>query len=199
MQLVLASRNAGKRHEFEDLLRGTGVVLRTLDEFPDAVDPEELGATFAQNALLKAHAAAEATGLWALGDDSGLCVEALGGRPGIHSARYVTGSDEARWQRLLGELERVPAGERGAAFVCALALCGPAGEAMTEEGRCPGRIALAPRGAHGFGYDPVFEVESDAAARTMAELSTAEKRRVGHRGRAFEALRPHLLRIVRGR
>lgn len=199
MQLVLASRNAGKKHEFQELLRGLGVVLRTLDEFPEAEEPEETGATFEENALLKARAAAEATGLWALGDDSGLCVDALDGRPGVRSARYTLGSDEARWQKLLGELEGVPDERRTARFRCVLALAGPGGQGQSADGACEGRICRAPRGDHGFGYDPVFVVEADPAGRTMAELTTAEKRAVGHRGRAFAALQPHLVRLVAGR
>lgn len=198
MPLVLATRSAGKKHELADLLRGTGLALATLDDFPEAVEPQETGETFEANALLKARAAAEATGQWALADDSGLCVDALGGRPGVRSARYAAGSDEARWQKLLGELEGVAAEQRTARFVCVVALAGPGGQAHSAQGVCEGRIAFAPRGAHGFGYDPVFEVASDAAGRTMAELPVAEKRAVSHRGRAFAALRPQLLRLPRG-
>lgn len=198
MQLVLATRNAGKKHEFEDLLRGTGITLRTLDEFPEADDPAETGATFEENALIKARAAADATGLWALADDSGLCVDALEGRPGIHSARYAQGSDDARWKKLLGELENVAEPHRTARFRCVLALASPGGQTLTVEGTCEGRIAREPRGAHGFGYDPVFEVV-DEGDRTMAELTTARKRAVSHRGRAFAALLPELARLLRGR
>lgn len=198
MHLVLATRNAGKKKEIEDLLQGAGVALRTLDEFPDAGDPEETGATFEQNAMIKAKAACEATGLWSLADDSGLCVDALGGRPGIHTARYAAGSDADRWQKLLGELAEVPEPRRGAQFVCALALVGPGGERVVEVARCEGSIARTPRGAQGFGYDPVFLVAGDAAGRTMAELSAAEKRAISHRGRAFAQLRGQLLRLVRG-
>lgn len=199
MQLVIATRNAGKIREFEDLAHGLGLTLRSIEEFPEAEDPEETGATFRENAEIKARAAAEATGLWALADDSGLCVDALGGGPGVRSARYAMGGDEARWQKLLGELSGVPAGKRQAAFVCSLVLVSPGGQVHAEEGRCEGRITDAPRGAHGFGYDPVFEVADDAQGRTMAELSTAEKRAVSHRGRAFAALKPHLVRLLRGR
>jgi XTP/dITP diphosphohydrolase len=199
MELVVATRNAGKLHEFRDLARGLGVHLRALDEFPDLADPEETGATFAENALLKARAAADATGLWALGDDSGLCVDALDGAPGVRSARFAPGDDAARWRKLLDLLTEVPAERRAARFVCALAIASPGGQSMVVEGRCEGRIAAAPRGRHGFGYDPVFELAEDPGGRTLAELSTAEKRAVSHRGRAFEALRPHLRRLLRGR
>lgn len=197
MQVVIATRNAGKLHEFRDLAQGLGLTLRGLDDFPDAGEPEETGATFAENAVIKAQAAAEATGLWALADDSGLCVDALDGQPGVHSARWAPGSDETRWGKLLEALQQVPAEQRQARFVCVLALVSPTGQTHLEEGRCEGRISIAPRGQHGFGYDPVFEVAGDG--RTMAELSTAQKRAVSHRGRAFEALRPHLLRLVAGR
>jgi XTP/dITP diphosphohydrolase len=198
MQVVIATRNAGKVHEFQDLLRGTGLVARSLDDFPEATDPDETGATFEENALLKARAAAEATGLWALADDSGLCVDALDGRPGIHSARYAKGHDEARWKKLLGELEHVPDPARTARFVCVLALVGPGGQEQTARGTCEGHITRSERGAHGFGYDPVFEVDG-SGGRTMAELTTAEKREVSHRGRAFAALASDLVRLVRGR
>lgn len=199
MELVVATRNAGKLHEFRELVRGLGVSLRSLDEFPELTDPEETGATFAENAQLKARAAAEATGLWALGDDSGLCVDALDGAPGIRSARFALGSDAERWRKLLTVLEQVPADGRTARFVCALAIASPGGQVMVEEGRCEGRIADAPRGAHGFGYDPIFELAGEPSGRTLAELSTAEKRAVSHRGRAFDALRPQLIRLLRGR
>lgn len=198
-QLVIATRNAGKRREFEALLHGTGIRVRSLDEFPDAPDPAETGDTFEANALIKARSAAEATGLWALADDSGLCVDALGGGPGVHSARYAEGSDEARWRKLLAELNDVPEERRAAAFVCALVLVGPSGESALGIGRCAGRIATQPRGEQGFGFDPVFLVDGDPLGRTMAELSTAEKQSISHRGRAFASLKPQLVRLLGGR
>jgi XTP/dITP diphosphohydrolase len=196
MELVIATRNGGKRREFAELARGLDVKLVSLETFPNAVDPEETGLTFQENALIKARAAAEATGLWSLGDDSGLCVDALDGRPGIYSARYASGTDQARWQKLLGELAGVSDERRGAAFVCVLALCGPGGQSFVAEGRCAGRIGWTPRGEQGFGYDPVFQVAGDALGRTLAELSADEKHAISHRGRAFEALRPRLARLV---
>jgi XTP/dITP diphosphohydrolase len=198
MDLVVATGNAGKKREFEGMLRGTGVVLRTLDEFPDVPAIVENGRDFRENAIIKAKAAAKATGLWALGDDSGLCVDALGGGPGLQSARYADGPDEARRAKLLRELDGVPPERRGAAFVCAIALYGPEGQLLTFEGRCEGRIATAPRGRNGFGYDPLFEVAGDAAGRTMAELAEEEKAVVSHRGRAFAQARPQLVRLARG-
>lgn len=199
MQVVLATRNAGKLYEFQTLAKGLGIRFVSLDEFPDALDPEETGETFEQNALIKAQAAAEATGLWALADDSGLCVDALDGLPGVRSARYAKGSDEARYLKLLQALEGRPAEERTARFVCALALVSPTSQSHVETGACEGRIALSPRGVHGFGYDPVFEVMGETPPRTMAELTTAEKQALSHRARAFRALKPHLTRLVAGR
>ena len=193
--LVVATRNAGKVREFDDLLTGSGIQLRSLAEFPSAIDPEETGSTFEENALIKARAAVEVTGLWSLADDSGLCVDALDGRPGIHSARYAKGSDDTRWQRLLTELSEVPEPRRTARFVCVLALVGPDGQTVTVRGQCEGSIARSPRGEMGFGYDPVFAL-APPEIRTMAELSTAEKRAVSHRGQAFALLRPELLRLV---
>jgi XTP/dITP diphosphohydrolase len=198
-ELVLATRNQGKKREFDALVRGLGIRLRSLDEFEGAPDPEETGATFEANALLKARSAADATGLWVLADDSGLCVDALGGAPGVQSARYAEGSDRTRWQKLLEALDGVPEGERQAAFVCVLALVGPSGETAVAEGRCEGAIARAPRGEAGFGYDPVFLVAGDPEARTMAELTTEEKGIVSHRGRAFDRLRPELVRLLGAR
>ena len=198
MELVVATRNAGKRREFEGLADGLGLSLRSLDSFPGIVDPEETGLTFLENAVIKARAAALATGQWALGDDSGLCVTALDGAPGLYSARYAEGTDQTRWQKLLSALTGIPTERRQAAFVCALALAGPGGEVVaTTEGRCEGHIAFAPRGEKGFGYDPVFLVDRDARGRTMAELSEAEKHVVSHRGRAFAAMRAELARVAR--
>lgn len=199
MQVVLATRNAGKLYEYRDLAQGLGLTLRSVDEFPEAVDPEETGATFEENAVLKATAAAEATGLWALADDSGLCIDALDGQPGVRSARWAPGSDEARWRKVLEALEGVEDEARQARFVCALALVSPVGQTHVELGRCEGRITRRPRGVHGFGYDPIFLVTESHPLLTMAELSTAGKRAVSHRGRAFEAMRPHLTRLVAGR
>jgi XTP/dITP diphosphohydrolase len=199
MRVVLATRNAGKVREFDDLSGdlASGVSFVPLDA--SAPEPDETGATFLENALLKARSAAAATGLPALADDSGLCVDSLGGGPGVRSARYADGSDETRWQKLLRELEGVDAEQRTARFVCVLALVAPDGALVaTAEGVCEGRIAFAPRGEGGFGYDPVFEVAGDDAGRTMAELTAAEKRAVSHRGRAFEGLRASLRRWSTG-
>ena len=188
--LVIASGNAGKVREFGQLLADLGLETRPQ---PDGLDVEETGNTFAENARLKAEAVARATGCWALADDSGLSVDALGGAPGVHSARYAD-SDGARIERLLRELGEAGAQDpasRSACFTAALALANPTGEVVLEvEGICPGQILEAPRGEGGFGYDPVFFVPE--AGLTFAEMPHSQKANLGHRGRAFAALKPRL-------
>ncbi len=183
--LVIASGNAGKVREFGRLLADLGLETQAQ---PEGLEVEETGTTFAANARLKAEAVARATGCWALADDSGLSVDALGGAPGVHSARYAN-SDSARIERLLQELRTAP--NRNAQFTAALALANPAGELVLEvEGICPGTILEAPRGEGGFGYDPVFFVPE--AGLTFAEMPHSQKAELGHRGRAFAALKPRL-------
>jgi XTP/dITP diphosphohydrolase len=177
-RLVLASRNAHKLREFRRLLPDA-----PLEPLPDAVElPPETGATFEQNALIKARAAAEATGAPAIADDSGIEAAALQGRPGVLSARYAGehATDTANLDKLRAE---VPAGS-GLRYVCAVAYVEPGREPRTTEGTCEGRMAAAPRGAGGFGYDPVFVPQDGDGVRTMAELSDQEKDRISHRGRA---------------
>ena len=192
--LVIASGNAGKVREFAALLADLGLEMQPQ---PQGLEVEETGSTFAENARLKALAVARATGCWALADDSGLSVDALGGAPGVHSARYAD-SDAARIERLLEELAAANAHTteaRSAQFTAALALANPQGEFVLEvEGICPGRILKAPRGSGGFGYDPVFFVPE--AGLTFAEMSHNQKADVGHRGRAFAALRPQLQTLL---
>ena len=187
--LVIASGNAGKVREFAALLADLPLEVRPQ---PPDLEVEETGTTFAANAQLKAEAVAKATGCWALADDSGLAVEALGGAPGVFSARYAP-SDAERIARLLAELDAAP--NRRAAFVAALALADPDGVVqLAVEGRCEGLIAEAPRGEGGFGYDPVFLVpELDL---TFAEMDKATKARIGHRGRAFAAMEPGLRALL---
>ena len=183
--LVLASGNAGKVREFAQLL--AHLPLR-LEPMPEGLEIEESGSTFADNARLKAVAVARATGHWALADDSGLSVAALGGAPGVHSARYAD-SDEARIARLLREL--AGCNDRSAQFTAALAVANPAGEVVLEvEGVCPGLILEAPRGSGGFGYDPIFFVPE--ANLSFAEMDKALKGSIGHRGRALNLLLPRL-------
>ena len=197
--LVIASGNAGKIREFASLLAGLNLEIQPQ---PEGLEVEETGDTFAANARLKAIAVALATGQWALADDSGLAVTALGGAPGVQSARYAD-SDPARIARLLAALdganqERLQAGlapDRSARFSAALALANPAGEVVLEvEGHCPGTILEAPRGSGGFGYDPVFWVPE--TGQTFAEMDRALKGRIGHRGRAFALLAPRLAPLL---
>ena len=193
-KLVLASHNKGKAAEIAALLRPFAIEVISAASL-GLPEPDETEDSFIGNAQLKALAATRASKLPALADDSGLCVDALDGAPGIYSARYAEGSDQTRWQKLLSELSGVPESQRQAAFVCALALAGPDGQLEVTEGRCPGAIGLGPKGDQGFGYDPVFLVAEDAQGRTMAELSDAEKNAISHRGRAFALMRPHLAEL----
>ncbi len=186
-KLVVASHNAGKLREIAALLAPRGVEALGapalgLDE------PEETGASFRENAEIKAHAAARAAGLPALADDSGLVVPALGGAPGIHSARWAGPERDfaAAMARLEAELAKTPQADRRAHFACALALAWPDGHCETVEGAVHGRLVFPPRGARGFGYDPVFV--PDGYAITFGEMDPAEKHRISHRARAFARL-----------
>jgi XTP/dITP diphosphohydrolase len=194
MILVVATGNPGKLVELRELLGDLDLELRALADL-GLPSPEETGATFAENAELKARVAAVAAKAWALGDDSGLCVDALGGGPGLHSARYAA-TDEERRARLLRELAGVPPERRGAHFFCAAALCAPDGRIFRAEGRVDGSIATAPRGTNGFGYDPLF-LPVETPGRTLAELPSLEKNRLSHRGRALDGLRPTLKALAR--
>jgi XTP/dITP diphosphohydrolase len=193
MQLVLASGNAGKLAELRELLDDGRFTLRAQSEFGVA-DVEETGLTFVENALLKARHAARATGLPALGDDSGLCVDALGGAPGLYSARYGGGHGDAgrNIARLLRELDGVPEAARTARFHCVLVLLRSADDPqpVIAEGIWHGRILDAPRGTLGFGYDPVF-LDLDHG-RSAAELDPVVKNRTSHRGRALAVLKQRL-------
>lgn len=189
MQLVVATRNAHKLREIAELLAGTGVVVRSVADFPAVPEVEETGQTFAANALLKAQAVARATGCWALADDSGLEVAALGGRPGVYSARYAgpgagDADNNAKLLQELGKLAPQPGPRRAAQYACALALCAPDGTLRAEfAGTCAGEIALSPRGSGGFGYDPLFWLPDRGC--TMAELTPQEKQAISHRGQAL--------------
>ena len=187
MRLVLATRNAHKLHELATLLDGHEIV-----ELPDAVElPPEDGATFAENALAKARAAAAATGMPAIADDSGICVAALGGAPGVRSARWA-GEDATDADNLRKLLDRAPGGAR-LEYVCAIAFADPGeGTEHVVEGRCQGTMTSEPRGAGGFGYDPAFVPDDDHSGRTMAELDRHEKDAISHRGRAARELQAWL-------
>lgn len=192
-RVLLATRNAGKLVELRRMLVGLdGFEVVGLSDVPEFPDAPETGATFAENALAKAHDAASATGLPSVADDSGLTVDALNGMPGVLSARWSGrhGDDRANVDLLLGQLSDVPDERRGAAFVCAAALVVPGGQETVVHGEWLGRIVRAPRGTNGFGYDPVFVPEGDD--RTSAELSAEEKDAASHRARALDALLPHL-------
>lgn len=183
-RLVVATHNQGKLREYRRLLDGLPLELASLDDLGITDDVPETGATFAENAQIKARAYAGMTGLWTWADDSGLEVDALGGRPGIYSARYGGNglSDEDRIQALLRELAAYPNAERTARFRCAVAIALPEGSLFTVEDAVEGRIVDEPRGAHGFGYDPVFYLPELGA--TMAELPPEIKNRISHRAKA---------------
>jgi XTP/dITP diphosphohydrolase len=196
--VVLATRNAAKLRELARILgaedHGTQIRLAGLDEFPGAPDVPETGATFEENALLKARAIADYTGLPAVADDSGLCVDALNGMPGVLSARWAGGhgDDQANLELVLAQVADVPDTRLGAQFVCAAALVVP--DAPTREwvvtGRVEGRLIRSPRGSGGFGYDPIFL--PDGFDQTTAEMTAEAKDAISHRGRAFRALTPFI-------
>lgn len=195
--VILATRNEGKIRELARILAASDVAVVGLDSFPDAPDVPETGATFEENALLKARAVAAHTGLSAVADDSGLCVDALNGMPGVLSARWAGkhGNDKANLDLVLAQVSDVPDDRRGAQFVCAAALViptrGPSGVTFTEyvvTGQVDGVLLREPRGTGGFGYDPIFRpVGHDA---TTAEMTPEDKDAISHRGKAFRAIAP---------
>ncbi len=182
MKLIVATHNPGKVREIATILAALPVECQSLDDLGISQDIEETGDTYEANALLKATFATSITQLPALGDDSGLEVEALGGRPGLHSARYASSAQERR-AKLLDELKDVPWEKRAARFRCLVALTAPGREPQVVEGTCEGLIAFEPKGLGGFGYDPLFYLPKLGC--TMAELSDDVKNRVSHRGRAI--------------
>ena len=194
-RLVLATHNRHKVVELRRILAEAGlggVEVLSADDLPGLPDVAETGTTFAENALLKAHAVAAATGLPAVADDSGLCVAVLGGAPGVFSARGSGrhGDDRANLQLLLAQIADVPDDRRAGWFACAAALALPDGREHVAEGRLNGSVARAPRGSNGFVYDPVFVPEGET--RTTSELTDTEKDAISHRGRALRALVPVL-------
>ncbi len=190
-ELLIASGNAGKVREFAALFAGREIRLYSLKEFPALTTVVEDGSTFRANALKKAVAACKETGLAVIADDSGLCVDALAGAPGVISARYAgEGADDAANNlKLLGELSTVPMGLRTAFFRCVIAFCTPEGLEATFEGELRGIILEQPSGSGGFGYDPLFMVPE--YGKTLAELPLEIKNRISHRGKATEALREY--------
>ena len=198
-RLVLATRNQGKilelRRILDQISNGT-IELVSVDQYPEILDVEETGSTFEENALLKAVAICNATGLPAIADDSGLCVDALGGAPGIFSARYAGthGDDIANLNKVLVELKGIEDAKRSAHFTCVTALVMPDGRKVTKVGEFHGFIAHAPVGEDGFGYDPIFIPQG--SNMTSAQMSPHEKDLVSHRGISLRAIAPHVIELL---
>jgi XTP/dITP diphosphohydrolase len=193
VKLLLATRNAKKLDELSRILSPLlDVRVVGLDDVPRYDETAETGATFTENALLKAREAVAHSGLVSVADDSGIAIDALNGMPGVLSARWAgqRKDDEANLRLVLEQLSDVPDERRGAAFVCVAALVTPAGVETVAEGRMPGRVAREPRGSNGFGYDPIFV--ADGKRLTNGELPPAEKDAISHRGKALRALLPHV-------
>ena len=190
MKLVLASKNQKKLRELREILSAQGVEVVSEADVGVDEDVEETGTTFEENALLKARDVCEDSGLPAVADDSGLCVDALGGAPGVYSARYGgPGLDDVgRYQLLLENMRGML--DRRCKFVSAICCCFPDGEVITARGECPGTLAYAPKGEDGFGYDPIFFLPE--RKKTFAELTAEEKNAISHRGRALEEFRSKL-------
>jgi XTP/dITP diphosphohydrolase len=201
LTLVMATRNPGKVRELQALLHATGTTLLSLADFPEIPEIPEVGASFAENAATKAQMVARLTGHPALADDSGLAVDALRGAPGVFSARYAQDrtaprppTDSDNWRKLLDEMQDIPWEQRDARFICEIALALPDGRLFAAHGECQGKIALAPAGDHGFGYDPVFWVPEHHA--TMAQLGPAIKNQISHRAKALAAFRDLLVSVL---
>lgn len=187
--ILIATKNKGKAKDFESIFGPLGYTVKTLDDVASHLDVEETGSTFEANAILKAEALANELNTIVIADDSGLEVDALNGEPGIYSARYAgeAKSDDANMDKLLANLEGVPAEKRTARFVCAIALAQPGKKTVTYRGTCEGVIANERRGEYGFGYDPIFFVP--AQNKMMAELTPEQKSAISHRGAAIQKLR----------
>jgi len=186
--VIIATKNPGKAREFEEIFASRGITVRTLLDFPEIPEVEETGTTFEENAILKAESISRALNKMVIGDDSGLIVDALEGRPGIFSARYAgePKNDENNTDKVLVELQGVPDEKRTARFYCALAISIPGQETKTVSGTCEGQILEERRGTNGFGYDPVFYVPEKR--QSMAELSSDEKNQLSHRANALKKL-----------
>lgn len=197
MKFVLASHNRGKLAELQAILGSLGVEVLLEADLGLALEPEETGETFEENALIKARAVMEASGLPAIADDSGLCVDALGGAPGVHTGRYGGAelSEQERYTLLLNTLRQMSAVPRTAKFVSVVTCVFPNGDTVSARGECPGSIADAPCGEGGFGYDPVFQVPS--LRKTFAQLTPEEKAAVSHRGNALRTFAGKLEEYLR--
>ena len=193
-QLLVATHNQGKKQEYLELLAPLRVDVRFPDEMSIHLEVRDDGDTYAENARKKARPHALASEMLTIADDSGLEVDALGGAPGIHSARYASGTDADRVQALLSDLTGVPWDERTARFHCVIAMVTPEGSVHQAKGVCEGQIAYAPAGEGGFGYDPIFYVSE--YGKTMAQLSRRTKNRISHRARAVEAALPTLKHLL---
>jgi XTP/dITP diphosphohydrolase len=198
-KLLLATRNKGKVIEFQRILEAIApgeIELISLDSFPNLGDVEETGESFEENALLKATQMCRESGLAAIADDSGICIDALGGAPGIYSARWAGdhGNDRANNEKVLSQLKDVPAGARGAHFRCVAALALPDGRTHMEEGRFEGEILNSPVGENGFGYDPIFKPSGFEIS--SAQMSPERKDSLSHRGKALRALAPHAIELL---
>jgi XTP/dITP diphosphohydrolase len=188
-EIIIATKNKGKVKEFEALLAPLGYLVQSLLDYPDSIDVEETGATFKENAILKAEAISAHYQRMTIADDSGLAIDYLDGKPGIFSARYagLAKDDQANINKVLEDLTGAAELEsRSARFICALALSNPGGQTKTVEGTCEGYIAMKQQGENGFGYDPIFIVKK--LNKTMAMLSKEEKNRISHRAQALEKL-----------
>jgi XTP/dITP diphosphohydrolase len=197
--LVLATRNQGKITEFRRILEELApgqIDLIGVDQFPHLVDVDETGSTFEENSLLKARYTSEATGLPAIADDSGLCVDALNGDPGIYSARWagVHGNDLANLEKVLAQLKDVPDEKRTAHFMCVASLVLPDGRHQVAEGRFEGHILHAPVGENGFGYDPIFQPLG--LSISSAQMSAEQKDAMSHRGKSLRAIAPHVIQML---
>lgn len=194
MKIVLATKNSGKVIEFRRLLEELGaqnLEVVGLDQFPEIGEIEETGKTFEENSLLKARTICKLTGLPALADDSGICVAALNGEPGLYSARYSGNGDKANNVKLLAALADVPDEQRSAYFICVAAYVRPDGYEKVTEGRFHGKIMRTEAGSGGFGYDPLFQ--PDGLTCSSAELTPAEKDAISHRGKAMRAIAPYII------
>jgi XTP/dITP diphosphohydrolase len=196
MELVIATRNKKKRQEIEEILKDCDIDILSLEDYPEFPDIKEEGTTFEDNAVKKSRVVAKLANKWALADDSGLEVEALGGRPGVHSARFAgkEQNDEANIRKLLKLMDGIPKEKRKARFSCFIAISKPTGEVVKiVKGSCEGWIGLKPRGRHGFGYDPVFIASGQS--KTFAELKPELKNQISHRAKALKKVKEFISQL----